>query len=154
MTPRVYRHRGLALLCLLLASACTTIPKDFKEPSVALVSITPDVTNLFAPEFDIVLRVTNPNRTALSVAGLSYTIDMQGNRLIQGVASELPEIPAYGEADVRLRATADLVGGIGFISGLMTRDEPTVDFELNADLDLGTFYPTVNIRRSGSIALF
>ena len=86
--------------------------------------------------------------------GLSYSIDMQGNRLIQGVASELPEIPAYGEADVRLRATADLVGGIGFISGLMTRDEPTVDFELNADLDLGTFYPTVNIRRSGSIALF
>jgi LEA14-like dessication related protein len=141
------------VLAALLLGACATLRQDFKEPGVALVSITPQIRNLFAPEFDIVLHVTNPNRDALEIVGLSYTIHLQGNKVIDGVASELPIIPAYGEADVRLRAVVDLMSGLNLLGDLLGQPDGQVAFELNADIDLGTFYPMVKVNRSGVIAL-
>jgi LEA14-like dessication related protein len=141
------------ILVALLLSACVTLPQDFKDPEVSLVSIKPQIQNLFAPEFEVVLRVTNPNRKALDIVGLSYTIYLQGNKVVNGVASEMPVIPAYGEADVRLRATADLAGGLNLLGNLLNQPATEVDFEFNADIDLGTFYPMVKINRSGVISL-
>jgi len=142
-----------ALIALPWLAACVSIPSDFKEPGVTLVSIKPQLRNLFAPQFDVVLEVTNPNREALEIAGLSYTIHLQGVQLVQGVATELPRIAAYGKAEVRLNATADLAGGISLISDLLLHPREQVDFELNANIDLGTFYPMVKIQRRGMISL-
>jgi LEA14-like dessication related protein len=145
--------RAAIVLAAALVTGCATIPSDFKEPTVSLLSIKPEIRNVFAPEFDLRLRVSNPNRDALEIVGLSYSIKLQGRKLIEGVARELPIVPAYGEADFGLRATADLVGGFSLLSDLMDRPEEEVDFELNADIDLGKFYPMVKVRRSGSISL-
>lgn len=145
-------RRFLVLCCLLLAG-CVSIPADFKEPRVTLISIAPRIQNLFAPEFDLVLRIANPNRTALDIVGLSYTLHLQGIQLVQGVATDLPEIAAYGETDVGLSATADLSAALGLLADLMQRPGEKVDFDFNAAIDLGTFYPMVNIRRTGAILL-
>jgi LEA14-like dessication related protein len=155
-----FGYAGLGCLrygVFLLLAACVSLPADFKEPSVSLVSITPRITNIFAPEFDVVLHVTNPNRKALDIAGLSYTIHLQGNKLIEGVANELPVIAAYGEADISLHARADLMGGISLLGDLINqgRDRASnqIEFELNAEIDLGTLYPMVRVQRSGVISL-
>ena len=145
-------RRWLLAGALLLLAGCVSIPSDFKEPAVSLVSITPQIENLFAPEFDVVLRVTNPNRMALDVAGIHYTIHLQGNKLIDGVANELI-IAAYGEADIGLRARADLMAGINLLSDLLNQPGRNLDFELNAEIDLGTLYPMIRVQRSGTISL-
>lgn len=144
---------GLLLALLAVLAGCASLQSDFKEPRVTLLSIRPEIRNLFAPEFDVKLRVTNPNRNALEIVGLSYSIHLQGNKLIDGVARELPIIPAYGEADFGLRATADLVGGLSLISELLNQPNGEVDFEFNAEIDLGTFYPMVRVKRVGTISL-
>ena len=143
----------LHLVMLLCIGGCATLPSDFKQPGVSVLSVTPRILDGAAPEFDIVLRVTNPNRKALDIVGLSYTIDLVGNRVIEGVASDLPEIAPYGEADVKLSATADLFGGIRVLSRLLTSPDEPVDFEFNAEIDIGTFYPMINVNRAGVISL-
>jgi len=153
MAARRCRLLLVALVALPWLSACVSIPSDFKEPGVTLVSIRPQLRNLFAPQFDVVLQITNPNRVALEVAGLSYTVQLQGIKLIEGVATDIPKIAAYGKADVMLNATVDLASGLSLLGDLLQRPRDQVDFELNADLDLGTFYPMVKIQRRGSIAL-
>jgi LEA14-like dessication related protein len=152
--PCAYR-RLRCLLCsvLLLLAACVSLPVDFKEPTVSLVSITPQITNVFAPEFDIVLHITNPNRKAMDIAGLSYTIHLQGNKLIEGVANDFPVVAAYGEADINLHARADLIGGISLLGDLLNQASDQVEFELNAEIDLGTLYPMIRVQRSGVISL-
>ena len=149
------RHWWLcvALVTLPWLTACVGIPSDFKDPGVTLVSIRPQLRNLFAPQFDVVLQVTNPNRVALEIAGLGYTIHLQGIKLIEGVATDLPRIPAYGKADITLNATADLAAGLGLLGDLLHKPSDQVDFELNADIDLGSLYPMVRVQRRGSIAL-
>jgi LEA14-like dessication related protein len=143
----------VALVTLPSLVACVSIPSDFKEPGVTLVSIRPQLRNLFAPEFDVVLEVTNPNRVALEIVGLSYTVHLQGIKLIEGVATDIPKIAAYGKAKVTLNATADLASGLSLLGDLLQRPREQVDFELNADIDLGSFYPMVKVNRRGTIAL-
>jgi LEA14-like dessication related protein len=153
MTCTYRRLRCLLCSVLLLLAACVSLPADFKEPAVSLVSITPQITNVFAPEFDIVLHITNPNREALNIAGLSYTIHLQGNKLIEGVANDFPVVAAYGEADISLHARADLIGGISLLGDLLNQPSDQVEFELNAEIDLGTLYPMIRVQRSGVISL-
>jgi LEA14-like dessication related protein len=153
MAARRHRLLFLALVTLPWLAACVSIPSDFKEPGVTLISIRPQLRNLFAPQFDVVLQVTNPNRVALEIVGLGYTIHLQGIKLIEGVATDIPKIAAYGKADVSLKATADLAAGLGLLGDLLRKRSDQVDFELNADIDLGSFYPMVRVQRRGSIVL-
>ncbi len=141
------------LLVWFIVSGCATMPSDFKEPGVSVVSVTPRVLNGVAPEFDIVLHVTNPNRSALDIAGLSYTVNLSGSQVIEGVANDLPEIAPYGEAEVKLSATADLFGSLRVLTGLLADPTSPVEFEFNAEIDVGTFYPMINVNRAGVISL-
>jgi LEA14-like dessication related protein len=115
--------------------------------------VKPVVTNSFSPRFDILLRVTNPNRTELSIVGLTYTIHLAGNKIIEGVANQLPEIAPYGEADVTLQATADLFGGFSLLGDLLNNPTAPVDYEFNAQIDVGTFYPMINVNKVGELSL-
>lgn len=141
------------LAFLLLVGGCATLPSDFKQPGISVVSVTPRILNGVAPEFDIVLRVTNPNRSALDIAGLSYTINLSGSKVIEGVANDLPEIAPYGEANVRLGATADLFSSLQVLTGLLADPTSPVEFEFNAEIDIGSFYPMISVNRVGVISL-
>jgi LEA14-like dessication related protein len=153
--PNASRFAAGAALCisiLLAAAGCATVPADFRQPGVSVVSVTPRLANSIAPEFDIVLRVTNPNRSALAIKGLTYTIDLAGSQVVQGVASDLPKIAAYGEAEVTLGAQADLLGGLNVLSRILADPASPIDFEFNAEIDIGTFYPMIRVNKRGEVS--
>ena len=142
---------ALGVLCLLVAFAgCATLPSNFKQPGVSVVSITPRVLNSMTPEFDILLRVSNPNRTALDIAGLTYQVRIADRKLVEGVANELPRIEAYGEEDVSLRARADLFGALDLLTRLLENPGVPVDYQFSAEIDIGVLYPMVKVERTGT----
>ena len=143
---------AIGLLALLFAG-CVSLPKDFRQPGVTVVSIKPRVLNSMTPEFDILLRVTNPNRKALEIAGLTYRIFLANSKVVEGVASELPRIEAYGEADVMLRARADLLGSLDVLSRLMENPGAPVDYRFDAEIDIGMLYPMIRVDRAGTFRL-
>ena len=90
MSDLVRSRTGLIGLLVLLAVVvgCFTVPSDFKEPGVALVSIQPRLLNSMTPEFDILLRVSNPNREALKIRGLTYQVRLDDRKVVDGVAND------------------------------------------------------------------
>ena len=144
------RRGFVAMLAAMLLAGCVSLPSDFRQPGVTVVSIKPRVLDSMTPEFDILLRVTNPNRKALEISGLIYEVRLAGSKVVEGVASELPRIDAYGEADVMLRARADLLRSLGVLSQLMANPGTPVEYAFDAEIDLGAFYPIVRVERSGS----
>ena len=144
---------GIFILLTGLLAGCVSIPDDFKDPGVSLKSITPRVSAGIAPEFDIVLRVTNPNRIDLQVKGLTYTVHVKGNKVIDGLANDIPDIPAYGESDVSLLARADLFAGIALLADLMNSAGEPIDYEFNAEVDVGTFYPMITVQKAGEFLM-
>ena len=139
----------IATACIFSLSACVSIPTDFEEPSISVSSFTPKRSANFTPQFEIVLHVTNPNREPLALEGMSYTIHLDGNKVMSGVSNDLPTIEPYGEADVVLNATADLLGGFQLLTGLMAENKQQIEYEFNAKLDVGVFMPRIEVRKQG-----
>lgn len=143
------RILSMIIFLPLLFAGCATFTPDFEDLSVEVISIKLRNTNTLAPEFDIALRVTNPNRDALSIEGMTYTLFLAQKKIVSGVANDLPRIPAYGEAVVKLQASLSLFGSLSLLNDLMNEYQESVDYELVAKLDLGRLYPTMKITQQG-----
>lgn len=139
--------------CSLLLSGCSALQRNYEEPEVHLTRIAPLAGTGLEQRFLIGLRILNPNRDAINVAGMSYNVSLRGQKVVSGVSSQLPRIPGYGEAEVELEASTNLLAGARVLLDLMNRPAEPIDYELEARLDVGRFALPVRIRDSGSISL-
>ena len=149
----IYYIRLFLISAITISSltACVTTPSDFEEPSLSVTSFAPKNSDSISPRFEIVLHITNPNRDPLELVGLSYTIHLEGNKVMSGVANDLPTIEPYGETDVKLEATVNLFGGFQLLTGLMNEHKEHIEYEFNAKLDLGTFKPMIRVNNKGQL---
>lgn len=70
---------------------------------------------------------------------------------MSGVANDLPTIEPYGETEVTLNATTDLLGGFQLITGLMNEHKEHIEYEFNAKLDVGIFKPRIEVSKKGTL---
>lgn len=146
------RYILLALLLFLLPS-CATLSPDFESPSVTVTSFRVLPSNSVVPKFEIGLHVINPNRTPLKLLGMAYSVELEGHRILSGVASELPLIGAYGEGDVLLQASPDLFSTITLFTDLLNQPREKFQYNFAARLDVGRFIPKITVKKSGEISL-
>jgi LEA14-like dessication related protein len=143
--------RLLMACVVLLFGGCATLSPDFEEPSLQINSIRLINFDGMTPQFEIDLHIVNPNRDALDLKGLSYTLHLAGNQVVSGATSKLPVIAAYGEADFKIDASVSLLDGLQLLSKLINEYQENITYEFNAKLDVGSFYPTIPIKREGVI---
>lgn len=147
-----------ATLLLLLAVAfstagCSSLRPGYETPTVTINSFRAVPSNAGLPDFEIGLRVINPNSVALPLRGVSYSVRLNGRELITGVSSDLPVIEGYSQGDVVLTATPNLFAGIRFITDLMNQSTSDVSYELEARLDVGRLFPDIRVTDRGTISL-
>jgi len=143
------------LACLLIAvlPGCTSLDSDFETPTVTINSFRAVPSDSGAPSFEIGLRVLNPNREALDLQGVAYTISLEGRELVTGVGKDLPVIPAYSEGIFTVTASASLFQGFRLITDLMNSPKEKLSYEVATKLDVGTFRPAIRVKDAGEISL-
>lgn len=136
-------------------AGCAGMGTGYETPSVSVQSFRPlssgDGSGL--PTFEIVLHVINPNLEPLQLAGVSYTISLDGHDVIKGVGNQLPVIEGYGEGSLTLTAGFNLFAGIQLFRSLMDKQDGAFDYRFEAKLDPGALRRKIRISDSGSIAL-
>jgi len=142
----------VSILSLTLMFGCTGLEPGFETPTVGVSSfrILPATG---VPQFEIGLHIVNPNRSALKLAGIVYSVTLEGHKVLTGVTSDLPVIAAYSEGDVVLLATADLLNSIGLFASLLQTKQDAFAYELEAKLDIGSFRPRIHVVEKGEISL-
>ena len=143
----------LLVTLVTLLTACSGLQPGYETPTVTVSSFKTLPGEGAMPAFEIGLRVINPNRDALELAGVSYTISLAGHEIIKGVGNELPVIEGYGEGEFTLTASANLFAGIRLVTDLMRADRDSFDYELEAKLDLGGLRPSIRVKDAGEISL-
>jgi LEA14-like dessication related protein len=138
---------------LALLAGCGALRPDYETPTVTINSFRSVPSESGMPSFEIGLNVINPNREPLELVGASYTVSLDGRDLIKGVANDLPVIEGYGEGTFTLTATANLLAGARFVTDLLQSSKDSVDYELEAKLDVGGLRPTIRVRDAGEITL-
>ena len=147
--PTKVRHIVICLLASLMLSACASLSPGFEEPTIEVASIQLQNSGGLSPEFDIVLRVSNPNRDALNINGLSYTLYLGGRKVVSEVSIDTPRVPGYGEGEMKLRARLSLFSGLSLLNDLMTEYSENIDYELVTKLDVGSFIPNITVKKKG-----
>jgi LEA14-like dessication related protein len=143
----------LALLVVLATSGCTGMYPGYEKPTVTVTGLRSLPGSGPMPNFEIRLHIINPNRQALELRGIAYTVSLEGHDVIKGVANQLPVIAAYGEDDITLQASANLIAGIRLISDMLRTPQDSFDYAMEVKLDPGSFGRTIRVRDSGRIQL-
>jgi len=140
---------------LVLISGCTSLGMGREPPSVFLQSFrsVPGGSDTGLPAFEIVLRVINPNPESLALQGVVYSVQLDGARLIEGVANDLETVEGYGEGLITLTAGVDLIGGARLLADLMNRRRSQFEYSVEARLDPVGFSRDVRVRETGEIDL-
>lgn len=136
-----------------LLAGCAGLRPGWETPTVTVKSVRAIPSQGMLPDFEIDLHVVNPNREKLKLAGVSYTVSLEGHELIQGVGNDLPVIEGYGEGDITLNASANLFAGVGLIRELMSSQKDTLSYSFEAKLDPGALRPSIRVRDAGEVSL-
>lgn len=136
-----------------LVAGCTGLTPGFETPTVTITSFRALPGTGVVPQFEIGLQVTNPNRVALNLEGVSYSVTIEGRELVKGVSNELPVIEGYGTGDITLTAAPNLIAGARLVSDLLSGPRDTFSYALEAKLDVGAFIPAIRVRDAGEISL-
>lgn len=149
------KRKSLIAIGVLALAGCAGIRSDeFQEPSVTLESFRIMPSEGIAPRFLIGLRVINPNRSALDLRGLSYDVELEGRKLLTGVAGNLASIPAFGESTIELQAGVDLLSGLRLFNDLISvPGRERVNYTFRARLDVGRLSRLVTIEETGELTL-
>jgi len=78
---------------------------------------------------------------------------MEGNKVVTGVANDLPDIGPYDEAVVTVIAQINLMGSISLLRDLARRNTDSVSYDFTARMDIGQTYPVITIAETGKIRL-
>jgi LEA14-like dessication related protein len=146
--------RIVALLAIFVSVfGCAGLEPGFETPTVGVSSFRALPSEKMVPQFEIGLHIVNPNRTALNLEGIVYSVILNGHKILTGASSDLPVIGAYSEGDVTLRATADLLSSISLLASLMKQGQDTFAYELDAKLDIGSLRPRIHVQEKGKLSL-
>jgi LEA14-like dessication related protein len=140
-------------LALLALGACASLSPQYEQPSVSLSSFRALPSEGMTPAFEIGLRVINPNPSPLELAGVVYTISIEGHDLVKGVGKGFPVIDGYGQGEITLTASANLLAGIRLLGDLMQVNDDALDYDFEARLDLSGLHPSIRVHESGAFNL-
>jgi LEA14-like dessication related protein len=144
---------GVYLTIFAAMFGCAGLDPGFETPTVGVSSFRILPSEGTVPRFEIGLHIVNPNRSELNLAGIVYSVTLEGHKVLTGATSDLPVIAAYGEGEVVLLATADLLNSIGLFASLMQTKQDAFAYELEAQLDIGSFRPRIHVVKKGEISL-
>lgn len=146
--------RGFLLVLVVLISGCQTLSPQFETPSVSVTSIKTLPAAGFSQPFEVGLKITNPNNSELSLTGISYQLSIEGHKLAEGASNQVPVVPAFGEADFKVKVSTNLLGGIKLLNDVLNNPRDTVHYELKAKLGTGLpLLPGITVVESGEFDL-
>ena len=145
---------GAIFFVLALVQGCSTFGPRFEAPTINITSLELMESQGLSQRFKIGLLLTNPNSVALPVNGMSYTLSLNGFKLINGVSNEVPNIAAYSEVPITVEASTDLFAALRFLNSLTSQSSrELLQYQLNAKIDFEGLRPVMNVKHDGVIQL-
>lgn len=100
---RIFAFISIALVAALTA-ACSGLPFNAKAPKVSVAEVNLKSLGLFEQLFDVSLRVTNPNDFDISIEGLEFKLEVNGQAFATGLARSHTHVPAFASPRVHVEA--------------------------------------------------
>ena len=142
--------KGLALLCLLLGG-CAGL--GMEQPRVTLSDIELKDARALEQDFEVKLRIQNPNDTELNISGLAFDVELNDAQFASGVSGERVVVPRFGSAVITAEAVSGIAGILRQIGKLAEGGLTSVSYRIVGKLYLGAWPQRLSFEEKGEIKL-
>ncbi|MBN2679726.1 LEA type 2 family protein [Acidithiobacillus montserratensis] len=139
----------LLMLMVLPLTACSAFPVH--SPQVQLESIHPQTVGLVSQTFDLDLKISNPNSSALSAKAGEARLYVQNRQVAYGLLSKPVHIPAYGSSIVSVPVTGNLLPLLGDLGSVDSQQG--LPYAVKGYLVTGMFNSRVPFNVTGALHL-
>ncbi len=123
------------------------------EPTAVVTSFKALPTKKITPCFEIVINIVNPKATPLQLAGLTYTIELEGSRTLNGKTKEIPDVQPNSEEQVLLTVSPDDFDCISRCVMMMQQPCKVFKYDMQVNLDIVGEQPEILLSSAGDIEL-
>lgn len=103
------RAGAAAAALALLSAGCALAPK-LATPTLTIVGVRLEGSDLLAQHLRVRVHVQNPNDRRLPVKGIAYTLDVDGQPFATGESAAGFVVPALGAAEFDMNVTTNVAG--------------------------------------------
>lgn len=120
----------------LLLAACALAPR-LEAPQLTIVGVQVVGSDLLAQRLKLRVHVDNPNNVTLPVAGIEYTLEVEGEPFATGESAASFVVPALGSAEFDMNVTTNVAGTL---IRLLSRgaDAQSVSYRLSGKVSLSS----------------
>lgn len=127
----------LALLGASLLWGCAALSTH--PPEVTLAGIDIVEAGLLEQRFAMKLRLQNPNDAGITITGLSFQVEVNGQTFAKGVSGQTVTVPRFGEAVLAVDAVSNLASVLRQITELSKGGREGIDYRIHGRLATGDF---------------
>ncbi len=150
---RLIRALVLPLAVALLAAGCSTLGYKFEAPQLTIVGVEVLKLDLLQQELRVRMHVHNPNKRELPVSGISYEIEVAGDKFARGESERDFKVPAQGDADFDVTVTANAAATLLRYATSGSRSG-TLEYRLVGKVSLSSgLLRTIPFEQKGRVAL-
>ena len=124
------------LSLILLLPGCALWQQRLQEPTISLVGLEIRELGLLRQRYALTLNVQNPNAVTLPVRGLRYGVHLGGEQFATGVSPQAFTVPAYGETDIEVEMTTNLLTVLSKIQALLAGTQESIEYQLSGALEV------------------
>lgn len=101
---------GFFIAAALLAAGCAGLPPGAQPPSVTIADFGVGNAGLFEQQFNLRLRIQNPNADDFKLDGIAFDLEINGEPFAKGVGNQTVTVPRYSSAFMTAEAVSTLGG--------------------------------------------
>jgi len=145
--------RIVVLVAALVTGACTGLASlEPPEVHVASLSLLEAEPGSLEQQFEVGLRLLNPNNRDIAVEGVDFELEVNGQRLARGLSSEAFTLPRLGEQTTSMVVTTSVIDLLRQAYGLSRQGGEALEYRVRGRLHLGSgFVRTVPFDHTGRI---
>lgn len=125
-----------AAICLGLAQACSSLPRQLASPQVELVELRLVQASFDGQRFVVRILISNPNPLPIPVRIAEFDIRLAGEGLLDGYARAPFTLPAGGSETVEVEMFSNIISSATRLLSLAQGPANALEYEVQGELTL------------------
>jgi LEA14-like dessication related protein len=117
-------------------AGCAGLPPGMQAPAVTIADLRVDSAGLFEQQFDIKLRIQNPNPDEIRFDGMAFELDINDQAFAKGVGNQVVAVPRYGSAFMSVEAVSTLGGLVRQFGRMAQSGKPEFKYRIKGSLSI------------------
>ena len=122
------------LVVAAVVSGCAGLPSGMQAPSITVADLGIGNAGLFEQQFNLKLRVQNPNPDEFRIDGIAFELDINDQPFARAVGNQVLIVPRYGSAFLQVEAVSTLGGIVRQFGRLVAGDKPALKYRIKGSL--------------------